>query len=370
MVVERRERARREGAASASGEIDLTHYLSPKRLVRLSETQKAELRGITRKFEQQMHFVHLNWAAASGAQQTKVLEQRRKRARLKATFVWEYMPTIANLIPTPRDFVEGLPHHHREEEYQGELWDVVRAIASTKMHYLSKLVTDMNVGTAEPEYHVGWKFQEEFPDLSPEAGGMEPLDEGSAVWERLRCAFGVHTKADYVKHIVNKHDGEARFVGDAGLEPFPASGGDDVHVYKACFWHYQFATTRETRGWLYERSQEEDWCDADLPDRHINWVARRSEEQNQTTLRKWSDTPAPGGWNIRTGNYITLAELFYYGGYVSNCTCLDLYRLYLSLPIFIHKRAHSTSHTAEATRRRNAKTLHYQECGRWGLPKR
>ena len=238
------------------------------------------------------------------------------------------------------------------------------------MHYLSKLVTDMNVETAEPEYHVGWKFQTEVPDLSPEAGGMEPLDEGSAVWEILRCAFGVHTKADYVKHIVNKHDGEARFVGDAGWEPFPASGGDDdVHVYKPCFWHYQFATTQETRGWLYERSQEEDWCDADLPDRHINWVARRSEEQNQTTLMKWSDTPAPGGWNIRTGNYITLAELFYYGGYVSNCTCLDLYRLYLSLPIFIHKRAHSTSNTAEATRRRNAKALHYQECGRWGLPK-
>ena len=120
-------------------------------------------------------------------------------------------------------------------------------------------------------------FLTEVTDLSPEAGGMEPLDEGSAVWERLRCDFGVHTKADYVKHIVNKHDGEARFVGDAGWEPFPASGGDDdVHVYKPCFWHYQFATTRETRGWLYERSQE-DGCDADLTDYYINWVASPSE---------------------------------------------------------------------------------------------
>ena len=193
---------------------------------------------------------------------------------------------------------------------------------------------------------------------------MEPLDEGSAVWERLRYAFGVHTKADYVKHIVNKHDGDARFVGDAGWEPFPASGGDDVHVYKACFWHYQFATTRETRRWLYGKSQEEDLCDADLRDSDINWIARRSEEQNETTLMKWSEPQAPGGqWSIRTGNYITLAELFYYGGYVSNCTCFELYRLYLSLPIFIHKRAHSTSHTAEATRRRNTKALRYQEYG-------
>ncbi len=149
---------------------------------------------------------------------------------------------------------------------------------------------------------------------------------------------------------------------------FPASGGDDVHVYKACFWHYQFATTPKTRGWLYERAQE-DWCDADLTDRHINWVASQSEEQNQTTLMKWSDTPAPGGWKIRTGNYVTLAELFYFGCFISNCTCFELYRLYLSLPIFIHKRAHSTSHTAEAQRRRNAKTLHYQEYGTWGLPK-
>ena len=63
---------------------------------------------------------------------------------------------------------------------------------------------------------------------------------------------------------------------------------------------------------------------------------------------------------------ISLAELFYLGR--ANLACYDLYRLYVTLDIFIFKRFHSTSNTAGAQLRRNAKKLRYHETGRWGLP--
>ena len=70
---------------------------------------------------------------------------------------------------------------------------------------------------------------------------------------------------------------------------------------------------------------------------------------------------------IRRGNYITLAELFKSVSLV--CSCFDLYRTYADLPIFIHKRHHSTSNSAKAQLRRNAKQLRFQERGRYGLPR-
>ena len=79
--------------------------------------------------------------------------------------------------------------------------------------------------------------------------------------------------------------------------------------------------------------------------------------------------PASGvTWLIRSGNYITLAELFRFGCKV--CSCFDLYRAYVALPIFISKRYHSVSHTGPAQKRRNAKQLRFQENGKWGLPRR
>ena len=58
--------------------------------------------------------------------------------------------------------------------------------------------------------------------------------------------WGVRSHADYVKHILTKHGGEARLVGEATWVPFPASGGQ-VSVRNARFWHCQFATHAEVR---------------------------------------------------------------------------------------------------------------------------
>ena len=72
--------------------------------------------------------------------------------------------------------------------------------------------------------------------------------------------------------------------------------------------------------------------------------------------------PASGGsWYILRGQYVTLAELFRFGW--SAASCYDLYRTYVSLPILIYRRTHSTSHSSKATKVMNAKKLRHTEEG-------
>ena len=95
------------------------------------------------------------------------------------------------------------------------------------------------------------------------------------------------------------------------------------------------------------------------------------KENVETALLKWegddmSQTPATGGkWFIRAGSCMNLAELLWWGA--DTMTCLELYKMYISLPVLAYKRKHSESQTQNATRRRNAKLLKYKETGRYGL---
>ena len=73
-----------------------------------------------------------------------------------------------------------------------------------------------------------------------------------------------------------------------------------------------------------------------------------------------------GDWQIRAGNYITLAELFKFGA--RHVTCYHLYQMYLSLDFYIHRRDHSLSTSDNAIRSQNAKALRHHETGYWGLP--
>ena len=57
------------------------------------------------------------------------------RAECRAAFLEEMMPGLANPIPDTFQFVTGIPHHNDRRD-SAEWWDVVRAIASSKMHYL------------------------------------------------------------------------------------------------------------------------------------------------------------------------------------------------------------------------------------------
>ena len=68
------------------------------------------------------------------------------------------------------------------------------------------------------------------------------------------------------------------------------------------------------------------------------WIL--SEEKGETTVLKYdggySAKPSSGGWFIREGNFVTLAEMFRFG--FRQCTAFDIYKTYRHLEIFIHKR--------------------------------
>ena len=72
-------------------------------------------------------------------------------------------------------------------------------------------------------------------------------------------------------------------------------------------------------------------------------------------------------WYIRTGCYITLAELFCFGAQA--CSCHSLYQMYIALPVFVTKKAHSESQSEKAVANRNARRhLRRIETGYFGLP--
>ncbi len=70
----------------------------------------------------------------------------------------------------------------------------------------------------------------------------------------------------------------------------------------------------------------------------IDWVL--SQRSWQTLLiRKGEAVSGASVFQIRTGTVVTLAEMYYYG--VDLCTAFDIYKLYLDLPLFMHKIGHA-----------------------------
>ena len=64
-----------------------------------------------------------------------------------------------------------------ENDVQNKLFEVPRALATTKTHYFTKL--KQRIETGEKDLPAIWKFEDAFPDASPASGGTQPLsDEG------------------------------------------------------------------------------------------------------------------------------------------------------------------------------------------------
>ena len=212
----------------------------------MSEQDKEELRQVLRKHD--------------ACVLSEASQQASRRAQDRAMFLRE-LPQYANPLPTASEFMEGIPHKNDDPMNKGALWNVVQALASTKMHYYAYLQQQMTSATraasgaaasvleqraiAPQDVDVA-RFQEVFPYVPP-GGVVEPLTE--ATWSSLQKEFNLSTHVEYVQHILDSHDGEARLVGDTGWNRLPAE-----QASKACFWHYQFAKKAETRRWLYERS--------------------------------------------------------------------------------------------------------------------
>ena len=238
------------------------------------------------------------------------------------------------------------------------------------MHFLKELQRWLRQEEGVTRPLQGHRFHLAYPDLHPASGGTRALADSSC-WQVLRAELNVEDAADYVKRVLNKREGEAKFVeGNDGQwrEFFPDSVGMDG-VQQSCFWQYQFCRQQETRQHLWKLSLErEDWRLVFWED--IDWIV--GIEGNELTLLRCEpqpgERPSSGGtrWFIRIGKYVTLAEAFQMGR--GPCTCFDLYRTHCNLPTAIFKRKRGESRAAHGTKRANAKLLRHIETGRWGLP--
>ena len=170
-------------------------------------------------------------------------------------------------VPTASQIRFGIRHKNREWENQGIPWEPVRAIASRKMHYLTQLIGIMDAASGADSEPLA--FARMYPNLQFE-GHLLPLDEEG--WRWYADNADIHTEKQYVKHILNAHDGEAKLVGDYEWEQFTPSGGN---VLNPRFWHCQYMKHPETRKYMGWRMQQ-GWHAATLlnPKNEANWILR------------------------------------------------------------------------------------------------
>ena len=97
------------------GEVDLTLYMNPSKLRKLSEQDKEKLRHIVRKDDRQKHFS--DFSAASGASDEVVELQREEIIRINRarSELWPAVYEWAQPIPSAEEFVEGMQHHNSEK---------------------------------------------------------------------------------------------------------------------------------------------------------------------------------------------------------------------------------------------------------------
>ena len=134
---------------------------------------------------------------------------------------------------------------------------------------------------------------------------------------------------DFLKHLFNKHDGEARLFGPAGWVPL------EEDVRQPRFWSYQFARTYLTRGWLWERPSS-----AWLTWEDVHWVLDENDDRTLLIRRVRAATGAPH-YFIRSGIFTTLPDVMFHG-LEQECTAYEAYKLYMDLPIFVHRRTKPT----------------------------
>ena len=88
-------------------------------------------------------------------------------------------------------------------------------------------------------------FCRAFPSLQPASGGgqrVEYVDREHPIWAVLREKWKVETIPDFLKHLFNKHDGEARLIEEGDWMPL-----EDEDVRHPAFWSSQFARTEAPR---------------------------------------------------------------------------------------------------------------------------
>jgi hypothetical protein len=353
----------------------ITQRHTQKSIKALPDVAKAELRTYRKQegkgCEYQKKFSDFHWhkyrkGPASGGKKIAGFDEDELEEKRGA--VYSKLAGFSNPCPRAHHIFLGIKHHGDKKKDQGKLWNVPRALASNKHKHLQWL--SKNLDGKGCSASGGFLFNKLWPDTGPPAHGQVPLTKAGL--RALRREGLAKTDYDVARHLIQLHDGEARLTYNRGFDRrFP---DNDVDVQDARFWSYQFARTGPARKFLEDRHKEHG--ELRLSEAEILKVLKL--EGNETTILRWEPDPgidpASGGntlesgtWYIRGGNYLTLAELFYWGA--KECTCFHLYKMYLSLDYYIYKRTHSESMPVDAQRTRAAKNLHHQEHGTWSLPK-
>ena len=368
----------------------LSQYHLPRDVFHRLSWADSELLASVRKVHQtQKHICNSRFLKGNeghGASEPLAGEDSVARAMIYADLM-----QYANPIPSFVQFWYGVRHHNRHQKNQHhQYWDVVRALQSMKQVNQERLVQIIQIALEEQGLHDKpvrlrdpslWRAERQdepllFIDAFPEtrvSGGLMPLTQSD--WQDLYDDMWIEYEYEWLTHLMNRHNGEVRFVGDAQweeveVETLPSWCGCQCTVYHSRFWHDQTLRTKETRQWSWKtfgagtgRCHQKE---RDLTQAEVDRILK--EHGNETNLIKYC--PASGGspakWFIRAGQYITLGELFVFGH--ARCSCWDLYRLYTSLPIFIKTKYHSSSSYPNAIFRHNAKRKRHVECGTWGLP--
>ena len=334
-------------------------------------------------------FVRREWGRGTSPHPS-LWRMRMQRPVRCCWWTWTNLPTP---IPGPEGWFYGIRHENTRPENQGRLWPVVTALQSMKKRHNDILGDMIDLALEELDSREGekplhetpvhlrpshWRdvtredrlrFMDSFPETRKSHGLLALTHTG---WRSLFDDVEVGLERKWVQHLLNLHNGEVRLVGDPRWEEVTVW---HKHFWGAIpwhcqFWHDQTLRTYAARDWAWrtygagcKRSAEKE---RNLTRLEVEWILK--EHKNETYLMKYC--PASGGnpekWFIKAGQYITLGELFVYGHL--RCSCWDLYKTYTSLPIFIRSKYHSSSSSARAIFRGNAKRKRYSECGRWGLP--
>ena len=173
-----------------------------------------------------------------------------------------------------------------------------------------------------------------WPNLHPVSGGVQHVNRAHPVWDVLLRVHGVNTIPRFLRHLFTKHDGEARLIGGTSWTPMMTT-----HVCNPKFWSYQFARTGETRKWQYRKKPDNKLING-LRIGEVHWVLDQGEGQT-LLIRRVPAAAASGAalFEVRTGRVATLAQMMFHG-LNERCTCYDVYKFYMALPIVVHKRHH------------------------------
>ena len=128
-----------------------------------------------------------------------------------------WLDELADPIPNAEELLQGIGHKDDAPEHRDELWELLRALGSRKVHYLPELMRDFlgASGAKGPS-----AFSHAFPDAVFSDGWRARTDQ--EFQEAVARLPGDGTK-ECAKHELARHDGEVQYWGTAGnWRPFPA----------------------------------------------------------------------------------------------------------------------------------------------------